>query len=101
MTVNCLRRETWVPRPLRAVFDFFACAENLAEITPPWLQFKILSPLPIEMSEGTTISYSLRIHGLRCFWLTRIERWEPPLRFVDTQQKGPYRLWRHTHNFAE
>src|SRR5262249_21338189 len=27
------------------------------------------------------------------------EVWELPHRFVDTQLKGPYRLWHHTHTF--
>ena len=36
-----------------------------------------------------------------CDWLTRIEIWEPGRRFVDTQVRGPYRLWRHTHVFED
>jgi ligand-binding SRPBCC domain-containing protein len=34
-------------------------------------------------------------------WQTRIEIWEPPVRFVDTQVKGPYSLWEHTHLFEQ
>lgn len=51
MNVHRLERKTWVPKPLPLVFDFFACAENLAEVTPPWLHFKMLTPLPVEMME--------------------------------------------------
>ncbi|MBM4118355.1 hypothetical protein FJ251_11575 [bacterium] len=25
---------------------------------------------------------------------------EPPLRFVDSQRRGPYRIWIHEHRFA-
>ena len=101
MTVYELHRELWVPRPLPEVFEFFARAENLERITPPWLRFRILTPLPIEMKQGATIEYSLRLRGIRLGWLTEIERWNPPVEFIDVQTKGPYRLWRHTHRFSE
>ena len=34
-------------------------------------------------------------------WRTRIERWEPPHRFVDVQLSGPFARWEHTHTFRE
>ena len=96
-----IRRELWVPFPLPDVFDFFAKAENLERITPPWLNFRIRTPLPIKMEPGTQILYSLRVHGLPIQWLTTIEKWNPPYEFVDVQTKGPYKLWHHTHRFTE
>lgn len=51
------------------------------------------------MRAGTLIQYRLRLHGLRVDWLTRIDEWEPDVRFVDQQLLGPYRLWHHTHTF--
>src|SRR3712207_8245858 len=35
----------------------------------------------------------------RSGWTTRISAWQPPLRFVDAQVRGPYSLWEHTHTF--
>lgn len=32
-------------------------------------------------------------------WQSRIEEWEANKFFVDTQVKGPYALWHHTHQF--
>lgn len=95
-----LRRELWVPKPVQEVFDYFAQAENLQGITPPWLQFRILTPTPIEMKQGAIIEYALRLHGIPLRWLTEIEKWDPPFEFVDVQVKGPYKLWRHTHRFT-
>ena len=52
------------------------------------------------MGAGALIEYRLALHGLPISWLTRIEAWEPGVRFVDAQLTGPYRLWHHTHEFA-
>jgi len=82
------------------VFPFFADAANLEFLTPSLLHFRVLTPR-IEMREGALIDYRLRIRGVPVGWRTEIEMWEPPLRFVDRQVKGPYRLWRHLHTFEE
>jgi ligand-binding SRPBCC domain-containing protein len=101
VTTHTLYRELWVPQSLTVVFDFFSRAENLERITPPWMRFRILTPPPITMKEGTTIDYALRVRGIPLRWLTEIERWNPPNEFIDVQAKGPYQLWRHTHRFSE
>lgn len=90
-----------VKAPVEEVFKFFSEAANLEKITPPWLQFKILSPQPIKMSIGTLIDYRLSLHGLPINWKTKITMWEPPYRFVDEQLKGPYKQWIHEHSFRE
>jgi ligand-binding SRPBCC domain-containing protein len=95
-----LEREQVVKRPLDEVFEFFARAENLERITPPWLSFRVLTPRPVEMGPGTVIDYRLRLHGLPLRWTSRIELWEAERRFVDEQVRGPYRVWRHLHEFA-
>ena len=100
MTVHTLTRTTRLAHPLDRVFDFFSRAENLEHITPPWLGFRILTPPPIEMREGTAIEYAIKLRGLPMRWVSRIEQWDPPHQFVDVQVRGPYRLWEHTHRFV-
>ena len=97
---HILSREQRLPRTPDAVFPFFADAHNLEAITPPWLGFNVLTPRPIAMRAGALIEYRLRLHGAPVTWLTRIEEWEPGVRFVDMQLSGPYKLWHHTHEFA-
>lgn len=89
-----------VSRPLDEVFDFFSRAENLQELTPAWMHFKILSVDPQPVQRGTLIKYSLRWRVLPIRWTTEIIEWQPPHRFVDIQLKGPYKLWRHEHAFV-
>ena len=96
---HVLSTEQRLPGTPEQVFPFFADAHNLEAITPPWLAFRVTTPVPIEMRAGALIEYRLRLHGIRIAWLTRIEEWLPGVRFVDQQLSGPYRLWHHTHEF--
>ena len=96
-----LESEVFLPCPLGEVFAFFADAHNLEKLTPPWLHFKILNPGPVAMKPGAVIDYRLRVHGIPVRWQSEITEWEPPHRFVDSQTRGPYRLWIHEHFFSE
>jgi ligand-binding SRPBCC domain-containing protein len=94
-----LSQTQYVARPIDEVYEFFSNAENLELLTPHFLGFQILSPLPITMRIGARIAYRLRLWGLSLRWLTVIEAWDPPTAFVDLQLRGPYRRWRHLHQF--
>ncbi|MBR9988627.1 MAG: SRPBCC family protein [Gemmatimonadetes bacterium] len=97
---HIVRYEQFLPRPRAEVFAFFAAAENLERITPPELQFRILTRLPVGMSAGKLIEYRLGLFGVPFTWRTRINEWQPPHMFVDEQLNGPYREWVHTHTFT-
>ena len=97
MRTRVLERTQVLPGAPEDVFAFFAEARNLEAITPPFLRFQVITPGPVEMQVGTLIQYRLRLHGLPVSWLTSIQAWEPPHRFVDVQVRGPYALWHHTH----
>ena len=97
--LRIISRETSVNKPIEEVFSFFTKAENLNIITPPELKFKITTPLPIDMKKGTLIDYKIKLNGIPFKWKTEITDWSPPYRFVDTQLRGPYRIWIHEHEF--
>jgi len=99
MRTHQLVREQWIPRSLERVFPFFEKPENLGLITPPWLNFEILSPAPIRVEAGRLIDYRIRLMGWPMHWRTHIAVYQPPLVFVDEQLNGPYAYWYHLHRF--
>lgn len=101
MHTYVLERSQIIPRPRAEVFAFFCDAFNLESITPAFLKFRIVTPKPIRMAEGTLIDYELNLYGIPLRWRTLIDRWQADEKFSDTQLNGPYELWHHTHIFEE
>lgn len=101
MKVYTLHRKQFFNRPLDEIFPFFESPENLGSITPSWLDFRFLTPLPIEMKQGAVIDYTISWLGISLRWRTLISRYDPPREFADSQVKGPYALWEHTHSFRK
>ena len=60
MQMRILERTQWVPAGVDETFAFFAAAANLESITPPWLHFRILTPLPIAMHVGASAHVQAR-----------------------------------------
>lgn len=96
-----LSRTLWLPQPRDQVFHFFSDATNLERITPPELNFHILTPGPIELKAGAVIDYQLKLFGVPIKWRTLISTWQPGECFVDEQIRGPYKVWIHTHRFSD
>ena len=90
----------WLAAPIDNVFAFFEEARNLEKITPPFLQFKVLSQSTDKIEQGTVFEYQIRLRGVPLNWRTEIVLWEPPHRFADNQDKGPYAKWHHVHEFV-
>jgi len=101
MTTHLFTCENWLPETRAKVFSFFSNARNLQSITPPWLNFEILTPGEIRMHAGAYIDYRLRVRRLPLQWRSEITEWVPMVRFVDVQRRGPYRYWKHTHTFFD
>lgn len=91
MSEHLLNRKLTLDLPCREVFDFFADAGNLERITPPKLNFHIITPQPIDVKKGALIDYRLKLRGLPLTWKTVISVWNPPFEFVDESLKSPYK----------
>ena len=99
MSAHRLVARQLIPRPVDEVFAFFAEPENLRRLTPASMRFEFLTE-DRTMREGLQIDYRLRpLLGIPVGWRTRIDRYDPPHGFSDTQLRGPYARWDHRHTF--
>jgi uncharacterized protein (TIGR01777 family) len=60
--------EQFIDQPLEKVFPFFANEMNLEQITPPFLNFKVLKKTTPEIEKGTVIFYQLGLYGVPFKW---------------------------------
>jgi ligand-binding SRPBCC domain-containing protein len=98
MSLYTLRCSLKTPVAVEEAFRVFKDQNNLARITPPWMNFRILTPDTV-IAKGAEIEYRMACFGIPFGWKTLIEEYEPPFYFVDVQLAGPYRSWRHRHTF--
>ena len=88
----------WLPKPRAEVFAFFADPANLVRVAPPSLGLRLLTPPPV-MTAGAWFDLRLTWFGLPLRWRTFIREYDPPVRFLDVQIRGPLARWEHRHIF--
>ncbi len=104
MAIFQYKTEQFLPISINEAWVFFSSAKNLAKITPPELDFKILTQVDEkkEIYEGMLMEYTVKpLLGIPLRWETKITKLEKPKYFTDKQLKGPYKIWEHTHTFIE
>lgn len=92
-----------LPITLDEAWDFFSSPRNLKEITPAYMNFKVLTNSDSEkMFAGQIITYTVSpLLGIPLFWMTEITHVRDREYFIDEQRFGPYALWHHKHFFKE
>ena len=88
----------WLPKPRAEVFAFFADPVTLPSLMPPSLGVRLVVP-PAAMAAGTVFDLRLVWLGLPLRWRAFVREYDPPVRFLDVQVRGPYARWEHRHLF--
>lgn len=102
MKVYRLEQKQFLKTTLAKAWAFFSTPENLNLMTPDYLHFEAVTPVPEESYQGLIIIYRLRPFGNIPFeWVTEIAHMKKPDFFVDEQRRGPYSFWHHQHIFKK
>tara|TARA_B100001059_G_scaffold35409_1_gene28426 strand:- start:1621 stop:2109 length:489 start_codon:yes stop_codon:yes gene_type:complete len=87
-----------LPISSKEAWQFLSNPNNLAEITPKYMNFKILSGADRPIFAGQIIQYKVTpVLGITLKWVTEITHVKENEYFVDEQRFGPYSLWHHKH----
>lgn len=96
-----LYREQQLHCDIKTAWDFFSSPMNLSKITPKDMGFSVLSDFKnVPIYEGMIINYTVSpILRIPLKWTTRITQVDELKSFADLQQNGPYKYWKHFHEF--
>lgn len=95
-----LRSRAVVDRAPDEVFPFFSQAHNIGPLTPPSFHLRVRSVSLGSVQLGLVIEHELKLGPLTIPWRARIVSYEASTSFIDEQERGPYRSWRHEHTFV-
>tara|TARA_B110000263_G_scaffold126993_1_gene110489 strand:+ start:3112 stop:3573 length:462 start_codon:yes stop_codon:yes gene_type:complete len=91
-----------LPISSKEAWQFLSNPNNLAKITPKYMNFKILSGADRPIFAGQIIQYKVTpVLGITLKWVTEITHVKENEYFVDEQRFGPYSLWHHKHFIKE
>ncbi len=98
--MRTLTQRQFLPISIEKAWSFFSSPQNLNEITPDDMTFKITSVIPEKMYEGMMITYKISpMLNIPLDWCTEITHVKENQYFVDEQRSGPYDIWHHEHHF--
>lgn len=84
---------------MSTLIDFFSDVSNLDSNTPSFFRLQLLEGRPGgALEEGQIFSYRFSLFGISFPWVTRIDQVGETY-FVDSQQRGVYKSFRHLHAF--
>ena len=98
MKIYQIKTKQKLPITVKQAWDFLSDPKNLSEITPDYMNFKILSGADKSIYPGQLIQYEVTpLFGITLKWVTEITHVIDKKYFVDEQRFGPYSLWHHKH----
>lgn len=95
-----MEKSSVVRAPRARVWAFYDDPENLGRITPPGVRVELLAK-PTRPRLGHRVLLRIRKGPIAVRWDARFVEYEPLHRFVDVQDRGPFKSFRHEHRFED
>lgn len=92
------RRSITVPHPVSDVFAWHERPGALERLTPPWERLQVVRQEG-GLADRGVVELALQKGPLDLTWEVEHTEYERDRRFVDVQRRGPFRTWRHEHDF--
>lgn len=97
--MNNFEKSVLINCPVKKVFEFHSDTNNLAKITPDFIKVKILEiDLPLRLNSLIKLSI-IQFGILKSNWEIKLTEFVPDILITDTQFKGPFKIWIHSHCF--
>jgi ligand-binding SRPBCC domain-containing protein len=92
-------KRTHFPVSAERLFAWHAEPEALERLIPPWERSQVIRRTGTLREVGSRVEIRVRIGPLWQTWISEHTACEEGRMFRDSQIKGPFALWLHTHRF--
>jgi ligand-binding SRPBCC domain-containing protein len=97
--MNYFEKSVLINCPVEKVFEFHSDTGNLKKITPWFIKVKIIKmELPLRLNSEIILQIT-QFGLLRTKWSIQLTEFKPYSIITDTQTKGPFKKWQHSHCF--
>jgi ligand-binding SRPBCC domain-containing protein len=98
--MKTFERSITIDAPIEKVFHFHDDSQNLLRITPPDTKVELLSATPAGKGQRVVLQ-TVQFGFFKSKWEVEITEYEPPVKIVDVQRKGPFGKWIQTRHFKK
>lgn len=87
-----------VPVARETLFRYHERPGALSRLIPPWERVRVVSS-DQSLESGSKVELEIKVGPVPFRWVAMHGECDPPHRFEDFQQSGPFAYWRHVHRF--
>ena len=87
-----------LPVSVETAFAYHERPGCLDRLIPPWQSVEVVRS-DGSLQPGSRVTLKTKIAGIPVRWEARHTVYEPPHRFADVQDSGPFAAWHHEHRF--